>query len=164
MNLARRLVSTRQYACLESPLSGVSNEVWGKFYRTLKIQPSDQVSESGGLGAFDIRPRRLVELKYAEGLRTERTAKGRQIHVCEFFLPWTEEKFLEDSIAQYVAFRRSMLLYYTAMTSGELKLPEGVSKAGALAILHRGGEGALKSWPNIFSDTRAVFDRVQGLF
>ena len=147
-----------------SPLADVSREHWDKFCRLLEVQSTNKISESGGFGSYAIRPRRLVELGYAMYLRSKRTDKGRTIQTCEFLPPWTQAKFFKDPLAQYVAFSRSMLLYYTAMASGELKRPAGVSLAGALAILHCGGKGALKAWPEIFSDTKVLYDRVQGLF
>jgi hypothetical protein len=149
---------------MESPLEGVSAAAWRALMAALEVQAPTAVSDSGGLGSFDIRPRRLVELGYADGLQWERSPKGRQIQVCTFLAPWTQKKFLEDPIAQYVALTKSVSLYHRALVSGDLKKPEGMSVAGALAILHRGGRGALGSWPNLFEHTHALYDAAQGAF
>jgi hypothetical protein len=147
-----------------SPLAGVSNAAWSRFYTSLAVQPDAAVSESGGFGAYDIRPRRLVELGYATALPSVRTEAGRQVHVCEFVLPWTQARFLADPIAQYAALRGSMVRYHRALLAGELLRPEGVSMAGALAILHVGGRGALASWPELFDSTRARFEAAREAF
>jgi len=147
-----------------SPLEGVSSDAWSHFVAALEVQAVDAVSDSGGLGSYDIRPRRLVELGYAVGLDSKRTPAGRQIRVCNFVLPWTQKRFLEEPVAQYVALSKSISLYHRAIVSGELKVPEGVSVAGALVILQRGGTGALKAWPNLFDNTRALFKAAQGAF
>lgn len=137
---------------------------WEAFKRILDVQPIGAISESGGLGAFDMRPRRLVELGYATNLRTTRTGTGRQIHVCEFAGKITQAGFLADPEMQHTAFKQSMKLYHALLLDGRLKRPDGVSVAGALAILHRGGRGALEAWPSLFSDTRDLFEKVKELF
>jgi hypothetical protein len=86
------------------------------------------------------------------------------IQTCSFILPWTQKRFLNEPIAQYLAFSKSISLYYRALMDGELQRPEGVSMAGALAVLHRGGRGALKSWPEMFEGTKALYERAQGVF
>jgi hypothetical protein len=79
-------------------------------------------------------------------------------------LPWTQKRFLTEPIAQYVAFSKSISLYYRALMSGELQQPEKASKAGVLAVLHKGGRGALKAWPNLFDSTKALYESVKGVF
>ena len=148
----------------KSPLEGVPVAAWGRFIAALEVQPVNARSPSGGLGAYDIRPRRLVELGYASELTSKRTSTGRQVQVCEFVLPWTQSKFLADPVAQFAAVSKSILLYHRAIVSGELKKPKGCSVAGALAILQVGGRGALESWPNLFTDTQAVYDACKGAF
>jgi hypothetical protein len=59
---------------------------------------------------------------------------------------------------------RSLGLYHELLRAGDIARPAGVSLAGALAILHRGGRGALRKWPDVFSDTRALFEAAQGAF
>ena len=148
----------------ESPLEGVTRDAWQRFVAALEVQGVGDVSESGGLGAYDIRPRRLVELGYAVDLRSIRTVAGRQVYECDFALPWTKTRFLSDSVAQYTVLAKSIRLYYDAVRRGELSKPENCSMAGTLAILHRGGRGALKGWPDLFEDTRALYQAARGAF
>jgi hypothetical protein len=147
-----------------SPLEGVSQEAWQRFVASLEVQAIGAVSNSGGLGSYDIRPRRLVELGYATALRSKRTPTSRQIQVCEFILPWTQARFLSDSIAQYVALSRSISMYYQALVKGEIEKPRDMSVAGALAVLHVGGRGALKSWPKLFEKTQVRYQAAQKAF
>jgi hypothetical protein len=151
-------------ALARSPIPGVSDGAWARFVHALEVQPIRAVSESGGCGAYDLRPRRLVELGYAEDLRLERTQGGRQVYACRFKAPWTQDRFLADPVAQAAALRRSMVLYHEDLQGGAIRRPDGVSLAGALAILHRGGRGALEAWPDLFHHTRALYEAAQGAF
>jgi hypothetical protein len=76
----------------------------------------------------------------------------------------TGERFLSDLIVQSEMLSHSISVYYVALMSGELTKPSNVSFAGALAILHRGGTGALKAYPDLFDNTRALFERAKGAF
>jgi hypothetical protein len=67
-------------------------------------------------------------------------------------------------MAQYTALAQSMRLYYDALQAGRLKQPEGVSMAGTLGALHRGGRGALESWADLFPNTRSLVEKVKDLF
>lgn len=149
---------------IDSPLKGVSRQAWTKFVMVMGARPSSSISDSGGLGAYDMRPRRLAELEYATRLTRKKNAKGRHIYECVFVEPHTQAKFLANPVTQYVAFSKSMVEYHKAMESGELRKPEDLSLAGALVILHMGGRGALKSWPKLFENTRAQYERVCKLF
>jgi hypothetical protein len=146
-----------------SPLDGVSTDAWQQFIAALEIQPTGAVSESGGLGAYAIRPRRLVEIERAVNLRYVKKS-SRYVHECDFELPWTKSKFLADPLAQYTVLARSMKLFYDALRRGDLTVPNGCSLAGALAILHVGGKGALKSFPKLFEHTQTLYERAQGAF
>lgn len=157
-------MTARFVQVLVSPLEGVSNRAWEHFVKILEVQPSNIISASGGLGAYGMRPQRLIELGYAQKMPPTRTAKGRQVQNCEFVLPWTQKRFCTDAVVQFNAFSKSNLMYYRALMSGELKKPKDVSVSGALAILHRGGTGALRSWPHLFTDTRALYERAKGIF
>jgi hypothetical protein len=156
--------SAQRFTGPASPLRGVHRDAWRAFYTALEAQAANEVSESGGLGAFDIRPRRLVELGYATGLRPMRTEKGRSIQTCEFILPWTQARFLGNPFAQYTALAQSMRLYYEALREGKIVKPSDVSMAGALAVLHKGGKGALGALPEMFAATRVLFDKVNKIF
>jgi hypothetical protein len=149
---------------LDSPLEGVSADAWRRYVSALEMQPMGATSESGGLGSYDIRPRRLVELGYATKLVSLRSDSGRQIHSCNFIAPWTKARFLADPIAQYTVLAKSTRAYYDALRRGEIVKPKDVSISGALAVLHIGGRGALASWPKLFENTRAIYDAAQGAF
>lgn len=160
MKTAHRFASN-----LESPLEGVHNDAWQRFVSALEVLPINAVSKSGGLGSYDIRPRRLVELGYATGLRSLRTDEGhRQVQACDFAPPWTKARFLADPVAQYTVLAKSTRAYYDALRRGELMRPSDVSIAGALAILHIGGRGALAGWPKLFEHTRAIYESARGAF
>ena len=145
-----------------SPLAGVTDLAWQRFVAVLEVQMIGDVSASGGLGSFDMRPRRLVELEYATGLRSVRTDEGRQVQACDLIR--SQRRFLADTIAQYAAFQRSCVLYSQAMQRGDIKKPDDVSLSGALCILQVGGKGALAGWPKLFENTRARYEAAKDLF
>lgn len=148
----------------KSPLRGVSDQQWERFVKVLDVQPIRDISESGGFGSYDMRPRRLKELGYVDNLRRVRTSSSRQIYDCDFIKPWTRERFLSDPLAQLKALARSMESYQRELELGEIARPEGASLAGTLVILHRGGRGALRAWPQLFDDTRALYEAARGAF
>lgn len=159
------MAATRFKSILASPLPGVSAEAWARFYHALDVQPIDAVSAFGGLGSYDLRPRRLVELGLGENLRSERTsARGARVYVCDFVAPLSRDKFLSNPVTQYMALSRSMVGYHRQLQGGELARPAGMSLSGALAILHRGGRGALGAFPDLFQHTRALYERARGAF
>lgn len=147
---------------LESPLEGVTTHGWMLFVSAIETQSAQATSATGALGAYGIRPQRLIELGYATNLR--RTGPNGARQVCDFILPWTEKKFLNAPLAQYTVLAMSMKAYYDALRRGELKKPEDMSLAGALAILHVGGTGALKNYPDLFEHTRAIYEKARGAF
>jgi hypothetical protein len=150
---------------LASPLPGVSPDAWARFVMAMDVQPIQAVSKSGGFGSYDLRPRRLVEMGVGCNLRSERTTSdGGRVYACDFIPPLTRERFLANPVTQYQALSRSMVLYFRALTSGEIRRPDGVSLAGALAILHIGGKGALGTWPDLFDHTRALYEKARGAF
>jgi hypothetical protein len=147
-----------------SPLAGIPAHAWRRFVAALKVQNFDRVSIGGGLGAYNIRPRRLVEIGRAKHFRRVQDIDGPAKQVCDFIAPWTEERFLADPTAQYAVLVKSMRLYYDALRDGTVKRPTGVSLAGALVVLHAGGRGALEGWPDLFDDTKALFEATRGMF
>lgn len=158
------IATTINRATLASPLPGVSPEQWRRFYAALDVQPCRAVSASGGFGSYDMRPRRLVELGLGQNLRGIRTRAGRQAWSCDFVPPFTLEKFLTNPVTQYQVLCLSVKGHHKELTSGEIARPEGISLAGALAVLHRGGKGALRAFPDLFDDTRRLYERAQGAF
>ena len=124
-------------APLTSPLAGVSDAAWRAFVAAMTVRPAVDALDSKGFGCFDMRPRRLAELGLAA--------------------PTTFEE-------GYAAFAKSAAAYSDDIRDGRLVVPEGVSRAGALAILQRGGRGALAAYPDMFSATREVYDRAKECF
>ena len=122
---------------LTSPIPGVADDAWRAFVAAMTVRPAVDAEDSKGHGCFDLRPRRLAEI----GLG----------------VPTTFEEC-------YAAFTKSVAAYIDDIGAGRLVLPDGVSHAGALALLQRGGRGALASYPEMFSDTREVYDRARECF
>lgn len=162
---------------LRSPLPGVALPAWQRFVAALELeqQPGgalrprrmDAVSARAGFGSYDLRPRRLQELGYVTALKREGGAarhRRRHLYTCTFLPPWTAKRFLADPAAQLEALSRSMAGYLQDLEAGRLVRPAGCSLAGALAILHCGGRGALAKYPALFPHTRAVYERAQGAF
>lgn len=152
---------------LKSPLPGVSLAAWQRFVSALEVQRMDQVSARGGFGSYDLRPKRLEEIGYVTDLARQggRRQRGKpQVYACRFLPPWSRERFLADASAQIEALSKSMRGYAEDLAAGRLQQPDGLSLAGALAILHVGGRGALAAFPDLFDHTRAVCERARGAF
>ena len=150
-----------------SPLAGVPDEAWERLVYAMSIQPINAVSDSGGLGCFAMRPRRLAELGVMgmDSIRGERTKKGRQIEVGEFVLPYTRDRFLGNPTTQSEIFTLSMTKYDADIQDGTIKIPEGIGHAETLVVLHVGGRGALKRWPDgIFPNTAKLIERCGRIF
>ncbi|HET6959739.1 MAG TPA: hypothetical protein VFI56_24265 [Vicinamibacterales bacterium] len=143
-------------------LPGVSAIAWQRFAAALETQAPSVVSATGALGAYELQPRRLVELKFADNLRHE--GNDRIVQVCDFIAPMTRERFLADPRLQYSLFARSIALYNQQLTTGELIQPWGATRAETLAALHIGGRGALKDWTKLFDRTRMRCDAVREIF
>lgn len=149
---------------MRSPIAGVADDGWARLVSALEVQPVRAVSASGGLGSYDTRPRRLVELGLATGRGYARGPAGRYVHKCSLAPPMTTERFLADPVAQYGALVKSVSAYHAEIASGTLKVPSGATLAGALAVLHRGGRGALSAWPELFEETRRLYEAARDAF
>jgi hypothetical protein len=147
-----------RFVDIESPLEGVHAHAWQRWITAL-TNHSATAERGGGLGTYNIRPRRLVEIGRAANFR--RLGKKQ---FCDFIAPWTEEKFLSRYDAQYAVLVKSMRLYYDALRDGAIKKPDGMSMSGALAILHAGGIKALEHWPDLFDGTKALYEATKGIF
>lgn len=135
--------------------------------RRHKVVVTDEAGKVVSVRAFDSEAAAKQEKARIDGERQPLAVSvelGRQVQVCEFVGRWTRERFLADTVAQYTAFRRSIAMYDEDLREGRLKRPEGATRAGALAILHRGGRGALEAWPELFEATRSLHERVKGAF
>lgn len=141
-------------APFKSPLEGVIDYAWDAFVRAVSTRSIRDVSIGGGIGSFDLQPRRLGEIGVMENLRRE------------------NNRWIGDLTPKYEALRQNAILQYevfvlSVKTYDEEKIarPEGVSRSGALVILQRGGVGALKAWPEgVFKTTKALFERANNLF
>jgi len=152
-----------------SPLVGVTDVAWNRFLGVMHVQAINAVSTSGGFGCFDLRPRRLAEIRIMRDVKLERRSRDedlggkRAVYVGEF-VSSTREAFLNSFPMQLDAFVKSNRLYDIVLRQ-ELHRPEGVSRSGALAILHRGGKGALATWPEkALEETKALFERANLIF
>ncbi len=137
---------------LKSELPGVSNEAWTQFVFAMKIAQLGAVSASNGLGMFDVRYKRLAELGLVTDVGYKRDAvTNRSVQVATWVPPLTREKFLASANAQYKVFVASMNDYFTALFNGKIDAPKdpAMTVSGALAILHKGGRGALAKWSDV---------------
>lgn len=148
----------------KSPLPGIADDAWMTLVAALEVQSPRSVSESGGFGAYDMRPRRLQELGLVRVTDRKNRRHKPDMDECDFVAPLTRDRFLSDPLLQYRTLCQSLRRYYDEMKSGVIARPNGVSLAGALAILHRGRRVALQKWPNLFTDTRARYEAAQGAF
>ena len=146
---------------IKSVLNGVSDETWTEFVHALSTQDLSTISDSNSYGCFEMRPRRLADL----GLMVElkRTKKGkREVYEGVFTTPLTKQKFLSNPIVQYNAFASSIEKFDANLPD---VLPKGLSRSGALAVLHRAGPSALKAWErNKMPSTVAFLQRANKIF
>jgi hypothetical protein len=157
---------------IRSEFPRVSDEAWTKFVFALRTSKLDSISSSNEKGMFSLKPKRLEDLSIMKNLKSERSPSGRMVWTGEFVSPMTEERFLKDASAQYAAFCMSLKKYVAGLSDGTIPKPDGgwpkgMSLSGALAILHRAGPMALKSWNNEtkrFKDTIALYNQANGIF
>ena len=70
-----------------------------------------------------------------------------------------------NAVQQYQVFVLSTRAYDEEMGRGEISRPPGVTRSGALAVLHCGGRAALSVWPaGAFKTTMGIFERTNNLF
>lgn len=142
-----------------SPLEGVSSAAWREWVAAITAQPGSAALRGGALGVYCIRPRRLVEIGRATNFRR---LDGKQF--CDFKNGWTQERFLADPIAQFAVLVKSTRMYYDALRDGTIKRPSDMTMSGALAVLHAGGLGAIEGWPELFDETKKLYEATKGLF
>lgn len=150
---------------LASELPGVSDEAWADFVRGMATCSATAVSEGNALGMFELTPRRLADLGYVKGLQRA-CIEGRTMWVAKFVGTMTSAKFLRNPRAQYGAFVKSMKDYAEKIFAGEIRKPNDMSLAGALAILHRAGPRGLDTWTKgeRFATTEMLYNRVAEVF
>lgn len=146
---------------LSSPFEGVSNEAWTALYSVL-ASSNDGVPRAidyrgvcGALGMFAINPRRLVDV----GLATSVRRRGR-LTTAVFKLPHAEVKFLSNPLTQREVLVKSLKQYLVS-----LSLPVGMSRSGALALLHCAGPNGIAEWQRRpLTATTALMRRADGIF
>ncbi len=153
---------------LPSPLKNVSDAAWTRFVTAMRSAKLGDVSPSNALGIFEIMPRRLADLGILVNTRRVKSpVSGRTVVVGEFVAPLTEAAFLTCPVAQYNAFRDSVKDYAARIDRGELAVPAGLTKSGALAVLQRCGPSGLSTWEDEkrrFPATVAVVKRANEVF
>lgn len=153
---ADRFAGARQL--FKSVLSGVPDAAWDAFVRAVSSRSIRDVSRGGGIGSFDLRPRRLGEI----GVMVNLLRGDRGKWVGDLAPEYAD--LGRDATLQYRVFALSTKLYDADLVEGRIARPEGVSRSGALAVLHCGGKGAIDGWPRAFKTTRETFDRANDIF
>lgn len=144
---------------LRSPLGSVTDEVWDDFVAKFSCHPIGHVTSGGALGSFELRPRRLGEIEVMENLR--RDDRG----IWQGDLRAAYVALGRDALLQYRVFSISMCKYAEEIDSKKVVLPFGVTRSGALAVLHCGGRQALSRWPDgAFLTTQKLFESTNGMF
>ena len=151
---------------LPSPLQGVTDDQWTRFVAIMMTEPTTAVGPSNELGAFQFKPRRLVDLGILRG-HLERTRSEKSNRVIWATAEQEDrdraEAFLKSIRAQERAFTKSCVDYASKIASGEISKHPSTSLSEALAILHRSGPKGLSSrW--VFPATQALADKAAGIF
>ncbi len=130
----------------------------------LAVAKSDAVSPSNALGMFEMTTRRLIDLGVLQGaVRRVKGKSGRTLWASGD--PKDHQRalaFLKNRSAQYDAFVRSMCAYAEEFRVGKLKVPDGWTLSGALAVCHRAGSAGLEG--ERFSHTEEARLRAEGIF
>lgn len=150
---------------LASPFPNVSSEKWTEFVRVMMTAPSASVSASNALGAFEMMPRRLVDLGILKhDLKRVRSETSKRVIWAAVSGPDHERAraFLKSLPLQFRTFMCSMKDYYLTIEKNAVKLPQDCTLSGALALLHRAGLAGLSG--SRFPATQLVFERANGIF
>lgn len=159
---------------LPSELEGVDDEAWTTWVLAMKVAEPTDVADSGALGMFAIKPRRLADLGLMKNVSHSNPRKTGQL---QWSGEWadprlTRDVFLSSPTIQYRAFVASTRFYATGIEDGSISCPDvladdGVTLSGALALLHKCGPRALEQWSNVKSrkpGTIELFGVTNGLF
>ena len=148
---------------LPSPLPNVSDSAWTQFARVMMTSRSCAVSKSNALGAFEFTAKRLADFGLVEKLKHTKSKKsGRTIWKAVFIAPLTSDAFLRNLSLQYRVFMTSMLDYNSKISSNTVKIPDGATLSGALAVLHKAGPHGLNG--PMFEATKSLFEKANGIF
>lgn len=151
---------------LPSPLQGVTDDQWTRFVGVMMTANTTFVGPNNSLGAFEMTPRRLVDLGILRG-HLERTRSEKSNRVIWATAEQEDrdraEAFLKSITQQSKAFTKSCVDYASKIASGEISKPPVMGLSEALAILHRSGPKGLSSrW--VFPATQALADKAAGIF
>ena len=166
---AGRALRPFEDAALPSELPNVSDAAWTAFALTMKVADVKAVSDSGSLGMFEMRPRRLGDLGLMKNVKPGNTRITKHMRwTGEWVAPLSEKKFLASAELQYRAFARSMQNYLTGILDGSIDSSNvELSLSGMLAVLHRCGPNGLSVWANEenrFPETAELVAAVDGIF
>lgn len=157
----------------ETPPFGATPDAWEAFLDALSTSEDGRkrsfTETREGYGAFGILPKRLVDLKIAAAVRCKAGIALSAVFRPTRLAPTAalaERAFLMSPDAQRRVLLVSLALYdKNVLQANELLLPEGMTRSGALALLHRLGPRALEKWAAYQSpSTRALYERCNGLF
>lgn len=164
-------------APLRPQLSGITTEQWTAFIHALSVddcrgpgrgkpRPFGAVGPGGALGAFAMRPTRLGDLGLMRKVTRSIDAEtGGRVWSGSFVPPMTAQKFMTSPLVQYNALVESMRRYDAWLRESFGNSMAGMTRSGALALLHRLGPGALRKWEaHKEPSTVALFERANGLF
>jgi uncharacterized membrane protein YjjP (DUF1212 family) len=149
---------------LPSPLPEVDAGAWTTFVRAMMTATTTHVSASNALGAFEMTPRRLQDLGVLSELKRTRSIKSRRViwAANKEIDHESAKKFLRSISMQMKIFERSMVDYASKLSAGAVKLPDGCSLSGALALCHRAGFAGLSAAR--FPATQDLYQRANGIF
>lgn len=155
-------------AVLPSEIEDVSDEDWTKWVQAMKVGEPTTITDSGALGLFGIKPRRLEDLglmKNVEPFNERRRMKWDG----DWVPPMTREAFLGNPSIQYRLLAISTRLYCQALADGEIRWPnsDDVTLSGALALLNKCGPRVLEDWADASRrkpSTEELFKATNGLF
>lgn len=157
---------------LKSELPGVDDDCWTQFVKCMMTSKVNAVSASNAVGVFEMMPRRLADLGVVKKLARSKSPasssapQGRTVWVAVFVPPWTADRFLKSPKKQYEVFCQSMQDYDSKMQNGEIVRGSGMSRSGALAVLHKAGPQGLQTWlsGDQFPTTKKLYESVAGIF
>ena len=157
---------------LKSELKDVSDAAWTNFILALKTASLGSISASNSFGMFELRPKRLCDLKMMTKPKSMRSPNGRLIWAGNFIVPLTQKIFLCTPGIQYKALVLSLKHYIDGIENGQIFIPKyasgkGMTLSGALSILHRSGPNGLKNWideKKRFPETVALYEKCNGIF
>jgi len=133
-----------------APIPNVNDDAWAVFVECMAERQCARIVNDGGfVGLFLFSMARLGALGVVTNLRRQPRDDGGSAWVGDFVPPLTLEKFLDDHLLQYRAFKRSCAEYYRQLEP--LVVPaiiDGteVSLSGLLAVAHRAGVKGLGKW------------------